>query len=65
MADFADQLDDKLKLKSDLIQSLNKKKPFREFNFVIHNSGKYRQQWFDFKTEKLQMWVKDQLKYMS
>lgn len=65
MADFTDQLDDKIKLKSDLIKALNKKKSFREFNFVIHNSGVYKQQWFDFKNEKLKMWVTDRLKYMA
>ncbi|OFY83542.1 MAG: hypothetical protein A3F72_13035 [Bacteroidetes bacterium RIFCSPLOWO2_12_FULL_35_15] len=65
MADFTEQLDDKIKLKADLIKSLNKKKPFREFNFVINNSGIYRQQWFDFKNERLKMWVKNRLKYIS
>jgi hypothetical protein len=65
MADFTEQLDDTIKLKSLLIKSLNKKKPFREFNFVIHNSGVYRQQWFDFKNTRLKMWVKDRLKDMT
>lgn len=65
MVEFTEQLDDKIKIKSDLIKSLNKKKPFREFNFVIHNSGIYRQQWFDFKNEKLKMWVRDSLKYLT
>ncbi len=59
MADFAEQLDDSNKLKTKLINALNKRKPFREFKFVIDNSGEYRQKWFDFKNEQLQQWVKD------
>jgi len=57
MADFADSLPDSLRLKSRLINALNKKKPFREFKFEIDNSGEYRQMWFDFKNSKLQEWV--------
>jgi hypothetical protein len=56
MADFADSLSDSHRLKSRLINALNRKKPFREFKFVIDNSGEYRQMWFDFKNRKLQEW---------
>lgn len=63
MADFTEQLDDKNELKRQLITALNKKKPFREFKFVIDNSGIYRQQWFDFKNERLKQWVKEKLDY--
>jgi hypothetical protein len=59
MANFTEQLNDNEKLKNELIKALNKKKPFREFKFVIDNSGAYRQQWFDFKNAKLKQWVKD------
>jgi hypothetical protein len=57
MVNFTEQLDDNEKLKNQLIKSLNKKKPFREFKFVIDNSGAYRQQWFDYKEEQLRKWV--------
>lgn len=59
MANFTKQLNDNNKLKNELINALNKKKPFREFKFVIDNSGVYRQQWFDFKNAQLKQWVND------
>ena len=59
MVKFAEQLDDKNELKYELIKALNRKKPFREFKFIIDNSGIYRQQWFDFKNEQLIQWVVD------
>ena len=62
MADFTEQLDDNSELKRQLIAALNKKKPFREFKFVIDNSGVYRQQWFNFKNERLKQWVNDKFK---
>ncbi len=61
MAKFVDNIDDTNNIKNKLINALNKKKPFREFNFVIDNSGEYRQQWFDFKNGKLKEWVQDKL----
>jgi hypothetical protein len=59
MANFTEQLDDSNKLKNQLIDALNKKKPFKEFKFIVDNSGIYRQQWFDFKNEQLKQWVSD------
>jgi hypothetical protein len=61
MAEFAETLPDHLRLKSRLIDALNKRKPFREFKYVIDNSGEYRQKWFDFKDEKLREWVKERI----
>ena len=61
MADFAEQLTENKQLQSKLIDALNKKKPFREFKFVIENSGNYRQQWFDFKNSWQQDFVERQL----
>ena len=43
MSEFADQVSDN-KLQSRLLDALRKKKPFREFKFVIDNSGDFRQQ---------------------
>jgi hypothetical protein len=59
MADFVDTLPDSNSLKGRLIHALNKNKPFREFKFVIDNSGEYRQRWFDFKNQRIQQWVID------
>jgi len=61
MANFTERLNDNEKLKNELTKALNKKKPFREFKFVIDNSGVYRQQWFDFKNAQLKQWVTDKL----
>jgi len=64
MAEFAESLEDG-KLRDELIQALNKRKPFREFKFVIDNSGDFRQKWFDFKSTKLQERVEDELRYVN
>jgi len=59
MENFTEQLDDKIELKNKLINALNTKKPFREFKFVIDNSGDYRDQWFEFKNSQFRKWVSD------
>jgi Uncharacterised protein family (UPF0158) len=61
MADFTEQLTDS-RLREKLVTALNKRKPFREFKFVIDNSGKYRQSWFDFKDKRYIEWTEEQLK---
>jgi len=58
MADFVETLSDSNRLKDKLIDALNKRKPFREFKFVIDHSGEFRQKWFDFKNMRMQEWVK-------
>jgi hypothetical protein len=55
MGDFTETLNDSNPLKDKLFEALNRRKPFREFKFVIDNSGKYRQVLFDFKNQ----WLKD------
>jgi hypothetical protein len=64
MADFADSVDSK-EFRDSLIQALNKKHPFRNFKWVVDNSGPYRQKWFDFKNQRLIEWVKDQLEVLD
>ena len=64
MADFADQLTD-LKLQNELIAALSRNKPFRAFKFIIENSGEHRQNWFDFKKERLIEWTEDQIKLQN
>ncbi len=61
MRDFTELLDNSNLLKKQLTIALTKKKPFREFKFLIDNSGDYRQQWFDFKNLKLRQWVENQI----
>jgi hypothetical protein len=56
MEDFATQLGDKA-FKAKLINALSNRKPFANFNRIIHDSD-YRQDWFDFKDIQLQKHVK-------
>jgi hypothetical protein len=65
MADFAEQLSDNLQLKNKLFAALKKRKPFREFKFLIDNSGVYREQWFAFKNQWQQDYVDKSLKRMK
>jgi len=60
MADFAESVDSK-ELRDSLINALNKKHPFRNFKWVVDNSGPYRQKWFDFKNRSLIEWVEKKL----
>ena len=57
MVDFVETLSDSNVLKDKLKDALNRNNPFREFKFLIDNSGEYRQKWFDFKNMKLKEWV--------
>lgn len=61
MSEFANQVSDS-RLQRRLFEALKKNKPFREFKFVIDNSGDFRQQWFDFKNKWQQDFVAKQLK---
>ena len=60
MTDFTETVDND-NLRDSLINALNRKHPFRNFKWIIDNSGSYRQQWFDYKNQRLIQWVKDQL----
>jgi hypothetical protein len=59
MEEFAEALSDSNKLKDQLFNALNRRKPFREFQWVIDNSGEYRDVWFRFKNRWLLDWVKE------
>ena len=60
MADFAESIEDH-RLQNRLIDALNKRKPFQHFKWEIDNSGKFRQQWFDYKKMCYIQWVKEQI----
>jgi hypothetical protein len=60
MADFAERIDDP-KLQDQLIDALNRPKPFKSFKWQIDNSEEYRQQWFDYKKMSYIQWVKEQI----
>ncbi len=59
MVDFIDKVDDE-RLKEDLLNILNRKSPFANFKAEVESSS-YRQQWFDFRTNKHEEYVKEQL----
>jgi Uncharacterised protein family (UPF0158) len=63
MEDFAEQISD-VKLKKQLINALEKRKPFREFKFVVDDSLE-RQNWFAFKEKCYMEWVEKQLERLS
>ena len=65
MADFTDQLTNNHHLQNRLITALSKKKPLREFKFIIDDSGGYRQKWFDFRDAKLLEWVEQQIEQLK
>ncbi len=50
MADFTEEIDDQ-QLKDQLINALNKRKPFANFKWIIDNSD-YRQNWFEFRQKQ-------------
>jgi MarR-like DNA-binding transcriptional regulator SgrR of sgrS sRNA len=60
MEKFAESIND-ARLQEKLFHALNKSKPFRNFKWVIDNSGEYRQMWFDFKKAWYIRVVKDQI----
>jgi hypothetical protein len=57
-------VDDKI-IQNRLSNALNKAKPFRNFKFEIDNSGKYRQEWFDFKEQTYCEWINAQIKELN
>lgn len=60
MEAFAEEVADE-HFRNRLISALNRPKPFRNFKFEIDNNGDYRQNWFDFKRQKMMDWVRGQI----
>lgn len=61
MVDFIESLD-QTKLKNDLTFAINKKRPFANFKHIIDRSDK-REDWFEFKNQKLVHRVKIEFEY--
>ena len=59
MEKYAEQLDNS-RLKTQLINALNNRKPFANFKRIIDNS-EFRQDWFNFKDMQLQNHVKSMI----
>jgi len=64
MVDFAENVNDS-RLQHNLINALNRQKPFQNFKWQIDNSGEYRQLWFDFKKMRYIQWVKEQIDFKN
>lgn len=62
MEQFARQVDS-IGFSSKLLDALDKRKPFQNFNHLIENDFEYRQQWFDFRLQENMKWVKRQIEY--
>lgn len=60
MENFAAEVENNT-LKGRLFTVLGQRKPFSNFKFIVDRLGPYRQQWFDFKAEQIQQWVKDKI----
>ena len=61
MHDFTHQLKDNTQIKVLLLEALEKRKPFREFKFLIDKYDVYRDDWFTFKNAKQELLVKEQI----
>ena len=45
-----------------LLSALERRKPFRNFNALIHDSD-YRQLWFDYRMKRYMDWVREELEW--
>ena len=64
MEEFANTLENN-STKIRLLTALQGKRPFANFKFQVDNSGKYREQWFAFRREKIIEWIQDRLSFES
>lgn len=62
MEDFVFSLSES-KTKNLLESAINGKKPFANFNRLIHQAGKERDEWFAFKLDWMKSWVINQLEW--
>ncbi len=60
MEKFIDQVDS-ASLRQQLIDALNRRKPFQNFKYLVETSAEYRQPWFDFRLEQNVVWVEEQI----
>ncbi len=60
MEDFVDEIDDE-GMRESLMKILGRKSPFANFKAEVESSA-YRQNWFDFRLEKYESYVKEELR---
>ncbi len=63
MEDFAETTPRSLKVR--LLDALDRKKPFQHFKTIVDNAGDFRQQWFAFRDERWEEWVRQQLERIA
>ena len=56
MEDYTATIKNK-KLRTQLLNALEKKKPFRNWKYIIDDTGQEREDWFKFKQERMELWV--------
>ena len=61
MEKFVDEVNDK-NLKNKLVNALNNRRPFANFKNIVESSN-YRNEWFAFKQQQLEIMVWDELEY--
>ena len=61
MEDFVDEVIPEGKLKQDFWKALSRNHPFRNFNDIVHNC-KYREDWFEFKQNAMEEYVRKENK---
>lgn len=64
MQDFAGQVSNR-RVQNELFMALEKKKPFREFKFVVDNAGDYREEWFAFRDARQQDYVAKKIEELN
>ena len=60
MQDFAQQVGDR-RVQERLLRALERKRPFANFKDEVDDAGPYRKKWFEFKAQRTQVWVREQL----
>lgn len=56
MEDYTRTISDK-KLQSRLFHALERRKPFRNWKYIIDGTGQEREDWFAFKQARMEIWV--------
>jgi mRNA-degrading endonuclease RelE of RelBE toxin-antitoxin system len=61
METFADRIVKERNFQDELFNALSKPKAATAFKFLIDSSGKYKDRWLEYRLQKYQDWVKEQI----
>jgi len=61
METFADRIVKERNFQDELFNALSKPKASTAFKFLIDSSGKYKDRWLEYRLQKYQDWVKEQI----